>query len=188
VASEYEQYVPVSLCSRVREGDLFCFLSVSQVQRLDVLQRGIPSPSIAIVGRQPGSEVLHASRNIDELQVIPRALVPDAEDALEIVTRGWELELDNLDLTKRSPASKPKSKSRGGLKSSPASGSGDCTACGGDGQVPCGSCGGTGEIVTQQGRFTSTTPCQACQQRGETSLDCQKCKGTGKKRGIDELE
>jgi hypothetical protein len=179
-----------SFGDHVRESDLLCFRSVSQVQRSDILQKDITSPAIATVGREPGSVVLHASQNTNERQLIPRGWVPDAEDVLEIVARGWEPEVDSLDLSKRSPASRSRSpsRSRGGLKSSPASGSGDCKACGGDGQVPCGDCGGTGEIVTQQGRFTVTTACAACQQRGETSMDCQKCKGTGKKRELDELE
>ncbi len=69
-----------------------------------------------------------------------------------------------------------------------------CSTCAGSGARPgtqpqrCGVCGGRGVVDDNQGLFSFSSPCRACQGRGTVIPDpCQTCRGTGVERRAREV-
>ena len=84
--------------------------------------------------------------------------------------------------TSRTPcaASRPRSTSRATPSAPPVNGSG---AKPGTHPTRCGVCGGRGVVDDNQGLFSFSSPCRACQGRGSVITDpCPTCRGSGVER------
>jgi len=153
-----------------------------------LIQRGVENQGLNVFGRSGvfdgSSAYAYAARSV--------------EDDTELISRDWNDDTLSIaarevsDLNSRSSWDESMEMVKRTKKGSAASGKQDCSACAGDGIVPdfCAACNGAGSTTQQQGRFTVTTACAQCQGTGGGggSVDCSKCKGTGKKRELFDFE